>query len=107
MTTIDLPYFGQIAFTQLKEYYAAETSFDEGVLRLDLNFENKSITEEQANNLKAFLGNISVFEIQNKSSIDKNFNDGEEAADYINFYLDELNEEELGDIIDFDNKDKP
>jgi hypothetical protein len=104
---IDLPHFGQIDLTQLKEYYSAETALSGTMLRLDLNFENKSISEEQAINIKVFLDNIPTLEIQNKSSIDKDFNDGGEAADYINFYLDELDEEELENIIDHDDKDKP
>ncbi|MFT3934113.1 MAG: DUF2004 domain-containing protein [Chitinophagaceae bacterium] len=106
MTSIDLPYFGQIAFNKLEEHYTAEASFNENVLRLDLNFENKSISEAQANNLRIFLDRISAFEIQNKSSINENFADGGEAADYINFYLDELDEKELGEIIDYTNEEK-
>ena len=99
MTIIDLPYFGQIDFTKLEEYYAAESSFNGRVIRLDLNFENKSITEEQAKNIKVFLDSISAFEIQNKSSINKDFNDSGEALDYINFYFDELDEKEWDDVI--------
>jgi hypothetical protein len=89
---IDLPHFGQIDLTQLKEYYSAETALSGTMLRLDLNFENKSISEEQAINIKVFLDNIPTLEIQNKSSIDKDFNDGGE---------------ELENIIDHDDKDKP
>lgn len=107
MANIDLPHFGQIDLTELKEYYSTKTEWNGTMLCLDLNFENKSISEEQAINIKVFLDNIPTFEIQNKSSIDKDFNDGGEAADYINFYLDELDEEELESIIGHDDKDKP
>ncbi|HOZ79878.1 MAG TPA: DUF2004 domain-containing protein [Ferruginibacter sp.] len=106
MTTIDLPYFGQIDFTHLAEYYSAESIFNGRRIRLDLNFENKSITEDQAKYIKLFLDNISAFEIQNKLSIDKDFNESGETFDYINFYQDELDEEELGDIIDSGNDAK-
>ena len=101
-----LPYFGEIEFTQLEEYYTVEVAFNRSMLRFDLNFENKSITEEQAKSIKVFLNNISALENKNKSSIDKDFNDTGETADYINFYLDELSEEELGDLIDNNNTNK-
>jgi hypothetical protein len=77
------------------------------VIRLDLNFEKKNITDDQAKKIKVFLDSTSAFDIQNKSAIDKNFNDGGEASDYISFYLDELDEEELSHIIDNGNEDMP
>eukprot|EP01035_Chromulina_nebulosa_P050372 gene50372-68482_t len=78
MSIIELPYFGQIDLSQLEEYYAVKSLFNGKVIRLDLNFENKSITEEQAKNIKVFLDSISAFEIQNKSSINKDFNNSGE-----------------------------
>jgi Protein of unknown function (DUF2004) len=107
MKNIELPHFGRINFTQLDEYYAAVTEFNGLTLRLDLNFENKCISEVEIINIKKFLENISAFDVQNKTQIDKDFNDEGEATDYINFYLDELDEEELRGIIDFENRDKP
>lgn len=105
MTNIELPNFGQIDFSQLDEYYAAETTYNGLTLRIDLNFESKNLSEEQAINIKKILSNISSFDIQNKIEIEKDFYGKGDAKDYINFYLDELDEEELRGIIDYDNKD--
>ncbi len=107
MPTIELPYFGQIDFTQLNEYYAANTILNEWTLSLDLNFENKSINQEDAKHIKYFLDNILVFDQDNKTEIRKNFNEGGEAVDYINFYLEELDEEELRAIINYDDASRP
>lgn len=105
MTKINLPYFEQLDFTVLEEYYAAETLFNGTTLRLDLNFENNSIDEEQAKTIQVFLNNIAAFDIENKISIRKDFTDEGETTDYINFYLDELDVEELGSIIDITSED--
>ena len=107
MTNLELPYFGQINLTQLKEYYVTETVFNGLPISLDLNFKNKIISREQAINIKNFLGNISILDIQNKVEINNDFNEDGEAKDYINFYLAEFDEEELRGIIDYDNEDKP
>lgn len=98
MTNIELPYFGQIDLTQLEEYYSVETEWNGSILSLDLNFNGKYINEEQTENIKTFLDNISKFELQNKSVIYKNFLEEGEASDYINFYLEEFDEEELSNI---------
>lgn len=107
MTNLELPYFGQINLTQLKEYYATETVFNGLPISLDLNFKNKIISKEQAINIKNFLDNISTFDIQNKVEINNDFNEDGEAKDYLNFYLVEFDEEELKGIIDYETEAKP
>lgn len=106
MTNIELPHFGQIDLTQSEGCYSVKTEWKGSILWLDLNFENKQISEEQAKNIKAFLDNIGNFEIQNKSAIDKDFMEEGETADYINFYVAELDEEELSSIIDYNDKQR-
>lgn len=107
MKNIELPYFGQIDFTQLNEYYSAETEYNGLILRLDLNFENKNISEVDAENIKKFLNNIADYDIQNKTEITKDFDNEGEAKDYINFYFDEFDDEELSGIINYQNLNKP
>lgn len=104
MTSFELPHFGQVDLALLEEYYSIEIDWKERFLRLDLNFLNKQITQEQAKIIKAFLDNIGNFEVQNKLIIDKDFLEEGETADYINFYLDELDENELSNIIDDNDK---
>lgn len=107
MKHIELQYFGSIDINQLENYYAVKIEFNGQTIRLDLNFENKSISEEQAESNKKFLDNILAYDLQNKIVIDKDFKDEGESLDYINFYFEELDEEELSGIIDFVDKDVP
>ena len=106
MTNIELPHFGKIDIDQLEEYFSAKTAFNGQTISLDLNFKNKNISEEQAENIKKFLNNILAFDTQNKIIIDKDFKDEGEALDYINFYFDELEEEEISEIIDYESEEK-
>jgi serine protease inhibitor len=105
MMSYDLPYFGQINLTELKDYYNVKLA--DSKLSIDLNFKNKAISEQEIEVVKAFLNNIEKFDIQNKICIDEDFKEsGEETIDYINFYLEELDEEELSKIIDDEESPK-
>lgn len=107
MTNIELPYFGQINFTQLNEYYATKTVYEGLTIALDLNFKNKYMSEAEAENIKHFLNSIAAYDNQNKTEIIKDFNNEGEVKDYINFYFDELDEEDLNGIVDFKDLYKP
>ncbi len=104
MANFNLPYFGQIDLIKLEEYYNVKVRFFEKEINIDLNFESKTINELNAEKINMFLNNIGNFESVNKNLIEKNFHDEGETANYINFYFDELDEEELSDIINFDDK---
>ncbi|MBL7974988.1 MAG: DUF2004 domain-containing protein [Candidatus Kapabacteria bacterium] len=104
MENIELPYFGKIDFSQLKEYYSTEVVFNGNLLAIDINFEHNNIDKERAVYIRDFLDRISAFDIHNKVDIESDFDAEGEAADYINFYFDEL-EEELEEFIDYDNND--
>jgi len=103
MAKIELPYFGQVDFKQLEDYYSLTTFYNGNTITIDLNFENKKLSEEQALVIKEFLSNISKIDTQKKIEIKNSFENEGEAKDYINFYLDELDVEELKRIIDYDN----
>jgi hypothetical protein len=105
MINIGLQQFGEININQLEDYYSTKAEFNGQTISLDLNFENKSINLEQVENIKIFLDSISVFDKQNKTYINKDFKDEGEAFDYINFYFDELDEEEISEIINFENQE--
>ena len=106
MKQIELQHFGSIDLDNLEEDYSAKTEFNGQTIRLDLNFENKSISEEHAGNIKKFLDNILAYDLQNKIVINKDFKEEGESLDYINFFFEELDEEELRGIIDFGNQDE-
>jgi hypothetical protein len=107
MKQLELQHFGSIDINQLEEYYSAKTEFNGQTIHLDLNFENKSISEEQGDGIKKFLDNILAYDLLNKIVIEKDFKDEGESLEYINFYFDELDEEELSGIIDLGNQDEP
>ncbi|MEC5142033.1 DUF2004 domain-containing protein [Chitinophaga sp. 212800010-3] len=102
----ELPYFGEINLDNLKEDYRTKARIAELQISLDLNFENKSIIAEKAEKIKQFLENISQMDKQHHPAIDKDFKEQKgETADYIRFYLEELDEEELRNIAgDYKNK---
>ena len=107
MKQYPLPYFDQIDITSLDEYYNVEAKLNDNIIRLDINFDKKSIDENTYQNINTFLENINNFDEQNKSLIDKDLKESGQSLDYINFYLDELDQNELATIIDIDDANNP
>jgi hypothetical protein len=107
MTEDFLPYFGEIDLASLDECYDVVINLNGSSLRVDINFEQKSLNRNELDTAKNFLDNISKFDRQNKSYIDNDFKENGETSDYINFYFDELNEDELSDILDITNTVDP
>ncbi|MFI1742822.1 DUF2004 domain-containing protein [Thalassobellus sediminis] len=101
-----LPYFGQVTRNNLEEYYSADFELNNSNIKTDLNFENKKIGKNEIEQIEKFLKSIADFDKKNKVYIEKDFNEESgESSDYINFYLDELDENELNGIIDIENID--
>lgn len=100
----DLPYFGKINIDELTDYYQTTINLEGENLRIDINFKNKTINKNDMDVVKNFLQNIIKFDKQNLIFIEKDFNEKEgETSDYIEFYLNELDDEELSNIIDIEN----
>lgn len=92
-----LPYFGEINLAQLEEYYEATAASG---IKLDLNFEHTSIEVEKADLIKSWLQDLEQLDAQNILAIQHDFNIGEnETQDYIRFYIEELYEEQLANIV--------
>lgn len=106
MKIFELPYFGNVDYTQLKDYYSTEITFNGNPLSLDLNFDRNILRDEDIVIIKEFLQRISVFEIQNKKMINVDFIEKGETLDYVNFFLEELDEEELREIINLKPSEK-
>lgn len=100
LKTFDLPYFGQVDLYELKEYYKVVINFKNNKISIDLNFKNKTIDYNNVENIKDFLLKIDSFDNSNKTYIKSDFNNKGETSDYINFYIDELDQEELSNIVD-------
>ncbi|MDO5970580.1 DUF2004 domain-containing protein [Flavivirga aquimarina] len=102
-----LPYFGQIDINNLEEHYRSNFELNNSNIKTDLNFEGKSIEKNKIEQIEAFLKNATDFDKKNKVYIEKDFeNDIGETEAYINFYLEELDENELKKIIELDNQTK-
>lgn len=102
-----LPYFGQFNGQALEQYYSAEIEINDSKVSLDLNFEDESIDENTFQAIKNFLGNIHQFNEENKSLIWTDFKAHGESFDYINFFFEELSEEQLSAIINIADKNIP
>lgn len=100
-----LPYFGQINTENLEEYYNVKTIIKNNNIQIDLNFENKTIDKSEMEVVKNFIENIEKLDKQNKFNIEKDFKDEVfETAEYIAFYLEELDDTELSGIIELNNE---
>jgi hypothetical protein len=106
MTEYTLPHFGQINLTSLDEYYEVEIEFNGNEIKIDLNFENKTIDQPKMDIVKSFIENIDKFDKQNRICINNDYNDeeGDVVKEYITFHIEELDKEELSGLIDFENK---
>ena len=106
MSDYHLPYFGKINTTAPINDYWTKIDLNGYQTRVDIVFENKSPDIDTLKKIVHFLENIPAFIIQNLTLIKSDFDREGEAADYINFYLDELDESELSAIIDISNKSR-
>lgn len=105
MTTINLPYFGQIDLIELKEYYKVKIELNKNEFSIKLSFKNNSISAEEAEKIGIFLSNIKHFELQNRRYIDEDFEGEGDTKSYLNFYMQEFDDDELSRIVDFNDKD--
>ncbi|MBW1654503.1 DUF2004 domain-containing protein [Flavobacterium quisquiliarum] len=104
----NLPYFESIDLQELKEYYVVKIDLNGRKTSIDLNFENKSIDKDSIQKIKTFLESIPKFHLQNKSYINNDFEEGDgETKDYINFYFDELDQDEISNIININDIKTP
>ncbi|WP_171594905.1 DUF2004 domain-containing protein [Marinifilum caeruleilacunae] len=104
---LEKPDFAEIDLNKLTDYYDWTLKFGEGKLNLDLNFETETTSQFQLNQVIEFINKIPEFDIQNQNYIKADFEQSVSmTADYLNFYLDELSENELAGIIDLKNRKK-
>lgn len=95
-----LPYFGRIEINSLEEDYRIQAQIGEKEISLDINFEEKTTDEFTLKKIKLFLENIKEIDETNKKHFIKDFNRKGETDDHLEFYLEELFEEELSQLID-------
>jgi len=104
---LEKPDFTEIDLGKLKDYYDWTLKFGNRKINLDLNFETESTTQSELNQILEFVNRIPEFDNQNRNYIKTDFKqDVSMTSDYLNFYLDELDESELAGIIDLKNNKK-
>ena len=104
---LEKPDFTEIDLGKLKDYYDWSLRFGNRKINLDLNFETESTNQSELNQILEFVNRIPEFDNQNRNYIKADFEqDVSMTSDYLNFYLDELDESELSEIIDLKNRKK-
>lgn len=100
-----LPYFGEIENDSLKEYYSVDVNLGCRNIQIDINFKTKSVENKTLVTIRKFLSEIEEFDKKNILEYNKDFRQKGETDAYIQFYIEELFEEELKELINInDNK---
>ncbi len=104
---LEKPDYTKIDIEKLEDYYNWTLNYGERKLNLDLNFETESTNKTELNQIIEFVKKIPELDIQNRNYIKSDFEqDVSMTSDYLNFYIDELDKSELGQIIDLKNRKK-
>ncbi|WNH14183.1 DUF2004 domain-containing protein [Thalassobellus suaedae] len=104
---LEKPDLKKIDSDKLEDYYDWTLILGNRKINLDLNFETGSTNQSELSQILEFVSRIPEFNKQNRNYIKSDFKqDVSMTSDYLNFYLDELNEDELSDIIDISNRKK-
>ncbi len=101
-----LPHFEELDTENLEEYYEVEIPYNNDIIEIDLNFENKTTHTARLDLVKQFIDNIPNFDAQNKKHIQADYadKDCDTVKDYIGYHLDELDRNDLKQIVDFNLK---
>lgn len=104
---LEKPDFAEIELTKLIDYYDWTLKYGEGKLNIDLNFETETSSQSELKQIIEFVNKIPEFDNQNQNYIKADFEQAVSmTSDYLNFYLEELNENELAGIIDLKSRNK-
>ncbi|MEP6676138.1 MAG: DUF2004 domain-containing protein, partial [Ferruginibacter sp.] len=80
--------------------------FNNTKVQIDLNFGNTIIDPKKLEAVTDFIDNIRIHDINNKKYINKDYNDddADTVRSYLEHHLEELGENELAPLIDFNSK---
>lgn len=100
------PPFGTINLSDLEDNYTTEIEVNGVKVSLDLYFEFTEMDKCQASLMKKFIDYIPRLDAQNRNYIDKEYGnvEGEIVKEFLIYHLDELDEEDLHELIDFEDK---
>lgn len=101
MSNFKLSYFGTLDSTALEEYYDADIDFNNTKIRVDLNFESKTIDVKRLEIVNQFIENIRIHDMNNKKHIENDFKDvdGDTVKQYLEHHIEELGTDDLIQLI--------
>lgn len=103
--TLLKPDFDEININKLDNYYDSNTKLDQRELSIDINFETESITQSELNEILNFINSIPQFDLLNQKYIRSDLKSRVSmTSDYLNFYLEEFEEENLKEILKTEQK---
>jgi len=100
MPEFELPYFGKINIDKVEQDYSTDEIIEGKEIEIDINFENYKTTEFKLEIIKEFLNRIPEINLMNIKEYEKDFLEKGTTATYLEFYMDELEDEELEELID-------
>ncbi len=100
MATFELPYFGNIRMDSVDECYFEEVKFGERTIYIDVNFMKSETDALTLESVKDFILKISQLNELNAEHYKSDFANGGETVNFILFYIEELPEEQLMELID-------
>jgi len=100
MPTVQIPYFNNLEQNSVKEYYCTDAKVGGKKITLDLNFAKTVMDQKTLEVLKNILNRLPEIAQANIKAYRNDFSKRGETHSYIEFYLEELFEEELKELID-------
>jgi len=102
-----LPHFGEIDLSALEESYETKIDLNQSKIRININFDNKTIDPSKMDIVKTFLEHIDQFDKQNNLHINNDYNneDGVTVKEFVEFHIDEFDKEDLAQLVDFGNNE--
>lgn len=106
MEKFTFPPFGKIDLSSLDDNYTAEIDVNGITVDLNLFFEFVDVSERQVYAMKCFIDQIPNIDIQNRIYIDKEYDnvEGQIVKEYLTCHLEQLDEEDLYELVDFGNQ---
>ncbi len=106
MANYSLPHFADIDADRLEEGYDVQIDINGREIKIDLNFNNKSIAPTRLDIAKQIIENITAFDKKNKQLIEQDFNDTDcdTVKGYVEHHLVEVGKEKLVNLVNFDDE---
>jgi hypothetical protein len=101
---INLPFFGELNSYSLKDYTEIDVVIEQENIQLDINFEDVSIDPDKLIILKRYLEEIQPIIYIAKKEILIDFENGEDVKEFLNFHIEELDQDDMDKILKHTDK---